>query len=54
MHCECFAARVVEHCSTSQIAGSYFDTFIAMKFAWDEQFRTKVGIGEGRCFWNRS
>jgi hypothetical protein len=34
--------RVVDHVANPQIAGSYFDTFIAMKFAWDERFRTKV------------
>jgi hypothetical protein len=34
--------RVVDHAATPQIAGSYFDTFIAMKFAWDEHFRSKL------------
>jgi hypothetical protein len=34
--------RVVDHVATPQIAGSYFDLFIAMKFAWDKCFRMKV------------
>jgi hypothetical protein len=34
--------RVVDHAATPQIAASYFDLFIAMKFAWDKCFRMKV------------
>jgi hypothetical protein len=34
--------RVVDHVATPQIAGSYFDFFISMKFAWDKCFRMKV------------